>query len=57
MASNSEMAPGLQWRSATKTLGSVIDPGWPITSEGELYLPVEVQKLIETASSVRIELL
>lgn len=28
-----------------------------ITSEGELYLPVEVQKLIETASSVRIELL
>ena len=28
-----------------------------ITSEGELYLPVEVQKLIEEASSVRIELI
>jgi len=28
-----------------------------VTSNGEIYIPVEVQKLIEKASSVRIELL
>ena len=28
-----------------------------VTSNGELYLPVEVQKLIESASAVRIELI
>jgi len=28
-----------------------------ITSEGESYIPVEVQKLIEETSSVRIELI
>ncbi len=28
-----------------------------VTSEGEIYIPAEVQKLIEKASSIRIELL
>ena len=54
---------GIEFRDGTRTPVEITNMDtakryrarMAITSEGELYLPVEVQKLIETADAVRIE--